>query len=209
MCENNKVAAALLPLHPLFVKPHGGSLPPEGGVSRGRGRRWKNAISSLSPDPLRRFGFIFHPVSSGLQLITAALHHTVSQSPSVLGRGVGGGCCLTEGVRWSAKEMTPVPPYLGEQTEPELVSWKWTIISHDSVTLTPFSIQLQTEGVVPSFYPHDYQTDACGQSEPSSRPQELYRMLMTHISLCYMPIARNERNHRGEGRPPLRSASSV
>lgn len=59
------------------------------------------------PGPLRRFGFIFHPVSSGLQLITAALHHTVSSE-----RFCSGGGCLTEAVRWSAKEMTSV------QTEP-------------------------------------------------------------------------------------------
>lgn len=55
------------------------------------------------PGPPRRFGFIFHPVSSGLQLITAALHHTVSSELFCSEGGWGGGCCLTKGVRWSAK----------------------------------------------------------------------------------------------------------
>lgn len=49
-----------------------------------------NLLSKPGPPP-RRFGFIFHPVSSGLQLITAALHHTVSSELFCSEGGVGGG----------------------------------------------------------------------------------------------------------------------
>lgn len=53
-----------------------------------------NLLSKPGPPPPRRFGFIFHPVSSGLQLITAALHHTVSSELFCSEGGVGGGVLL-------------------------------------------------------------------------------------------------------------------
>lgn len=69
------------------------------------------------PGPLRRFGFIFHPVSSGLQLITDALHHTVSSE--LLCSGVGGGVLLDR----RCAEMTSVPPVCASRLSPELVSF--------------------------------------------------------------------------------------
>lgn len=70
------------------------------------------------PGPPRRFGFIFHPVSSGLQLITAALHHTVSSELFCSEGGWWRGGVLLDQRCAVVCQMTSVPPYLGERTEP-------------------------------------------------------------------------------------------